>query len=53
MQQIVNFIIRNKSFLLFLFLFSVSLAFTIQSNSYRKSKFIHSANFLSGGIYQK
>ncbi|WOD44316.1 rod shape-determining protein MreC [Hwangdonia lutea] len=51
MQQIINFIIRNKRFLLFLLLFSVSIVFTIQSHSYHKSKFINSANFLTGGIY--
>ncbi|MCF7567577.1 rod shape-determining protein MreC [Sabulilitoribacter arenilitoris] len=51
MQQIINFIIRNKTFLLFLLLFSVSIVFTIQSHSYHKSKFINSANFLTGGIY--
>ncbi len=51
MQQIINFIIRNKTFLLFLLLFLISLFFTIQSHSYHKSKFISSANFLSGGLY--
>lgn len=51
MQQIINFIIRNKTFLLFLLLFFVSIVFTIQSHSYHKSKFINSANFLTGGIY--
>ncbi len=51
MQQIINFIIRNKTFLLFLLLFSISIVFTIQSHSYHKSKFINSANFLTGGIY--
>ena len=51
MQRIINFIIRNQSFLLFLFLFGLSVFFTIQSHSYHKSKFINSANFLSGGIY--
>lgn len=51
MQQIVNFIIRNKTFLLFLLLFSIALTFTIQTHSYHKSKFINSANFLTGGIY--
>lgn len=51
MQQIINFIIRNKNFLLFLLLFITSIIFTIQSHSYHKSKFINSANFLSGGIY--
>ena len=53
MQQIVNFIIRNKNFLLFLLLFSLSIFFIIQSHSYHKSKFINSANFLTGGIYNK
>lgn len=51
MQQIINFIIRNKNFLLFLLLFIISLFLTIQSHSYHKSKFIGSANFLSGGLY--
>ena len=51
MQQIINFIIRNKNFLLFLLLFSISILFTIQSHSYHKSKFINSANFLTGSIY--
>lgn len=51
MQQIINFIIRNKNFLLFLLLFGIALAFTIQSHSYHKSKFVNSANFLSGGVY--
>lgn len=51
MQQIINFVIRNKTFLLFLLLFSLSFALIIQSHSYHKSKFITSANFLSGGIY--
>ena len=53
MQQIINFVIRNKIFLLFLMLFGVSLALTIQSNSYQKSKFINSANFFTGGIYKQ
>ena len=52
MQQIINFLIRNKTFLLFLLLFSISLFLTIQSHSYHKSKFINSANFLTGGIYE-
>ncbi|MFB9053492.1 rod shape-determining protein MreC [Formosa undariae] len=53
MQQILNFIIRNKNFLLYLLLFSLSVFFTIQTHSYHKSKFINSANFLSGGIYTR
>ncbi|MBT8394452.1 MAG: rod shape-determining protein MreC, partial [Bacteroidia bacterium] len=51
MQQIINFIIRNKNFLLFLLLFIISFILTVQSHSFHRSKFISSANFLSGGIY--
>lgn len=32
-------------------LFVLSLALTVQSHSYHKSKFVHSANFITGGIY--
>lgn len=51
MQQILSFFIRNKNFLLFAALFFVSIALTIESHSYHKSKAVTSANFLSGGIY--
>ena len=51
MGQIINFLIKYKNTLLFLFLFGLSIFFTIQSHSYHKSKFISSANFLTGGIY--
>ena len=53
MQHIINFLIRNKNFILFLMLLCISLLFTVQSHSYHKSKFINSANWLSGGIYEK
>jgi len=52
MQQIISFLLRNKNFLLYLFLLIISLVFTIQSHSYHRSKFINSANFLSGGVYE-
>lgn len=52
MQQLLNFFIRNKTFLLYVLLFSIAVFFTIQSHSYHKSKFINSANFLTGGIYE-
>ena len=52
MQQILNFFLRNKNFLLFLLLFTLSFVLTIQSHSYHKSKFINSANFLTGGVYE-
>lgn len=52
MQQIINFVIRNKTSLLFLLLFVIAMGLTIQSHSYHKSKFINSSNFLTGGIYE-
>lgn len=51
MQQIFNFVLKNKTFLLFLLLFSVAVSLTIQSHSYHRSQFINSANSLTGGIY--
>lgn len=51
MQQIINFLIRNKNNILFLLLLLFSLFLTIQSHSYQKSKFISSANFVTGGVY--
>ncbi|PXY45337.1 rod shape-determining protein MreC [Flavobacterium hydrophilum] len=53
MQQIFNFIIRNSNRLLFLLLLGISLALTIQSHSFHKSRMISSANFISGGVYEK
>ena len=53
MQQIFNFIFKNSNRLLFLLLLGISFSLTIQSHSYHKSKIISSANFLSGGVYEK
>ncbi len=53
MQQIFNFILKNSNRLLFLLLLIISLSLTIQSHSYHKSKIISSANFFTGGIYEK
>ena len=53
MQQIFNFILKNSNRLLFLLLLVLSFLLTIQSHSYHKSKIISSANFFTGGIYQR
>ena len=53
MQQIFNFIYKNSNRLLFLLLLGISLFLSIQSHSYHRSKVISSANFLSGGVYQR
>ncbi|UZO81275.1 rod shape-determining protein MreC [Aquimarina sp. ERC-38] len=51
MQQIINFLVRNKNFLLFCFLFLISFILTVQSHSYHRSKVISSTNFFTGGLY--
>lgn len=53
MQQIFNFVLKNSNRLLFLLLLVTSFLLTIQSHSYHKSKIISSANFFTGGIYQR
>ena len=53
MQQIFNFIFKNSNRILFLLLLGISLSLTIQSHSFHRSKIISSANFLSGGVYEK
>ena len=53
MQQIFNFILKNSNRLLFLLLLVISFSLTIQSHSFHKSKVISSANFFTGGIYEK
>ena len=53
MQQIFNFIFKNSNRLLFLLLLGISFTLTIQSHSFHRSKIISSANFLSGGVYEK
>ncbi|MDN3724495.1 rod shape-determining protein MreC [Aequorivita sp. SDUM287046] len=51
MQQIIFFFIRNRNFLLFAVLFTISVALTIQTHNYHNNKFISSANYITGGIY--
>ncbi len=53
MQQIFNFIYKNSNRLLFLLLLGISLFLSIQSHSYHRSRIISSANFLSGGVYER
>lgn len=53
MQQILSFFFKNKNTLLFLLLELIAIVFTIQSHSFHKSKFVNSANFITGGIYNK
>ncbi|MDO6801450.1 rod shape-determining protein MreC [Wenyingzhuangia sp. 1_MG-2023] len=51
MQFIIYIIQKNKHVFLFCLFELIALFFTIQLHSYQKSKFINSANSLTGGIY--
>ena len=53
MLQIFKFIEKYRYFLLFLSLEILALFFTIQSHSFHRSKFINSANTITGGIYKR
>ena len=53
MQQLIYFIRKYKYFLLFILLQIIAFNFTIQHHSFHKSKFVNSANFISGGFYNK
>lgn len=52
MQQIINFIIRYKNFLLYILLMIISVGFTIQSHSYHQSRFFNSSNWIAGNIFE-
>ena len=52
MQQIINFILKYRNFLLYIFLMIVSIGFTIQSHSYHQSSFFNSSSWLTGNIYE-
>lgn len=51
MQQIIRFIIKNSTRILFLLLLSISLFLTIQSHSFHSSRTLSSANWVTGSVY--
>jgi rod shape-determining protein MreC len=53
MQQIITFVFKNSYRLLFLLLLFLSFILTVQFHSFHRSKVISSANFFTGGIYER
>jgi len=53
MRQIIYFIKKFRYFLLFIVLEIFAFIFIIQGHSYHQSKFVNSANFVTGGFYNK
>lgn len=53
MRQIIYFIEKFRYFLLFIVLEIFAFIVIIQDYSYHQSKFVNSANFITGGFYNK
>ncbi|WP_124979479.1 rod shape-determining protein MreC [Nonlabens xiamenensis] len=50
MQQILNFLIKYRNLLLYLFLLVIALVFTVQSHNYHRNTFIHSTGRITGSF---
>ena len=53
MQQLIYFIRKYRYFLFFLLLEFIALILIINNHSFHKSKFVNSANSITGGFYNK
>ena len=53
MQQIINFILKNSTRLLFLLLLITSFTLVVKSHSYHRSELVNTANVVSGNYYKK
>ena len=53
MRQIIYFIKKFRYFLLFIVLETLAFILIIQNHTYHQSKFVNSANFITGGFYSK
>lgn len=52
MQRIIAFILRNKFGLLYLVLLFIALLLTAQNNAFHRARYFHSANWISGNLYE-
>lgn len=53
MQQLIYFIRKYRYFLFFLFLEIIALALIFNNHQFHRSKFVSSANSITGGFYNK
>jgi rod shape-determining protein MreC len=53
MRQIIYFIKKFRYFLLFIVLETLAFVVIVQDRSYHQSKFVNSANAITGGVYNK
>lgn len=52
MRYLIAFLVRNRIFLLFLFLQAIAFSFTFQSRSFQRASMINSSSRISGGILE-
>jgi rod shape-determining protein MreC len=52
MRRLLSYLIKNYAFVLFLLLEGIALTLVFSHNSYQKAKYLNSANWVSGKIYQ-
>lgn len=50
MQQIILFLIKNKTGLVFIILMTIALGLTFRAHTYHNSKVVSSANFITGNL---
>lgn len=50
MQQIILFLIKNKTGLVFIILMTVALGLTFKAHTYHNSKVVSSANYITGNV---
>lgn len=53
MQQLVYFLQKYRYFLYFLLLECVAITLIINNHNFHRSKFVSSANFITGGLYNR
>ena len=53
MQQLIQFLIKNFTKILFLFLLILCLSFIFNNKPFQRSKFINASNFISGSFNEK
>ena len=53
MHQLIYFLRKYRFFLFFLLLETIALSLVINNNSFHRSKFVSSANNITGGFYNK
>ena len=53
MQQLIYFIRKYRYFLFFLFLEIIALTLVFNNHQFHRSKFVSSANSITGGFYNK